>query len=94
MKTQLRTAFCCALAAIAMTGCDVDQTKEGEMPDLDVEVTGDAGQLPEFDVEGPDVDVSTKTKEIEVPDVDVKMKKTDIEVPDVDIDIPEENENE
>ncbi|WP_436716286.1 hypothetical protein U8335_01380 [Roseiconus lacunae] len=92
MKMQLRTILCCALAVFATAGCDVDQTKEGELPDVDVEVTGDPGQLPEYDVEGPDVDVSTETKEVEVPDVDVDMKKTDIEVPNVDVDLPDDNE--
>lgn len=55
--------------AIGLAACDVDQTKEAELPEVDVK----GGQAPEFDVETADVDVGTKKTEIEVPDVDVKM---------------------
>lgn len=54
---------------IGLAACDVDQTEEGEMPD--VEVSG--GNMPEFDVETADVDVGTKTTTVEVPTVDVDM---------------------
>ena len=59
-------ASCFAIAA-----CDVDQTKEGEMPDVDVNASG--GQLPEFNVEGPTVNVGTENKTVEVPTVDVDV---------------------
>ena len=59
--------------AIGLAACDVDQTQEGEMPE--VEVTG--GQMPEYDVETADVDVGTEEKVIEVPDVDVTMPDAD-----------------
>lgn len=42
--------------ALAGFGCDVEQTKEGRAPDLDVEVEGDGGELPKYDVDGRDVD--------------------------------------
>jgi hypothetical protein len=61
-------ASCFALAA-----CDVDQTKEGDMPEVDVNVEG--GQLPEFNVEGPTVNVGTENKTIQVPTVDVDAPK-------------------
>ena len=64
----LAAASCFALAA-----CDVDQTKEGEVPDVDVNVSG--GQLPEFNVEGPTVNVGTENKVIQVPTVDVDVPK-------------------
>ena len=51
--------------------CDVDQTKEGEMPDVDVNATG--GQLPEYNVTGPDVNVGTENKTVQVPTVDVDV---------------------
>ena len=62
------------IAAVASLGlglaaCDVDQTEEAELPDVEVE----GGNMPEFDVETADVDVDTKKVEVEVPDVDVKM---------------------
>ena len=65
-----------ATGCLALTACDVDQTKEGEMPDVDVNATG--GQLPEYNVEGPDVNVGTENRTVQVPTVDV--------------DVPEENE--
>ena len=68
MKRIITTAFIAPLA-IGLAACDVDQTKEGEMPD--VEVTG--GQLPEYDVDPAEVDVKTEKKTIEVPTVDVKQ---------------------
>ena len=61
-------ASCFAIAA-----CDVDQTKEGEVPDVDVNVSG--GQLPEYNVEGPTVNVGTENKTIQVPTVDVDVPK-------------------
>lgn len=64
IATSLTLPFALGLAA-----CDVDQTKEGDMPE--VEVTG--GQLPEYDVETADVDVGTEEKTVEVPDVDITM---------------------
>lgn len=60
---------------LAFTACDVDQTKEGEMPDVDVNASG--GQLPEFNVEGPTVNVGSENKTIEVPTVDVDPPKED-----------------
>ncbi len=61
------------LGAICLTfaACDVDQTKEGELPDVDVNASG--GQLPEFNVEGPTVNVGTENKTVEVPTVDVDL---------------------
>ncbi len=68
MKRIIITSLLAPLA-IGLAACDVDQTKEAELPE--VEVTG--GQVPEFDVETADVDVGTKETTVEVPDVDVKM---------------------
>lgn len=59
--------------ALTLAACDVDQTKEGEAPDVNV----DAGQLPEYDVAPANVDVTTGTKTVEVPTMDV-----DVSVPD------------
>lgn len=61
-------------AALAITACDVEQTAEGEAPDVNVE----GGELPEYDVDAPNVDVGTETKEVTVPTVDVDA--TDAEV--------------
>lgn len=62
-----------ALGALSLAACDIDQTEEGELPEVDVE----GGNLPEFDVEPVEVDVDTGTTTVEVPTVDV-----DAEIPD------------
>ena len=61
MKT--RNAIVAALAAssvLLMSACDVDQTQEGEMPDVDVEYR--EGELPEYEIR--------QTEEGRMPDVD------------------------
>ncbi len=68
IKSVLLGAICLTFAA-----CDVDQTKEGALPDVDVDVNATGGQLPEFNVEGPKVEVGTEKKTIEVPTVDVDV---------------------
>lgn len=63
------------IACFAVTACDVDQTKEGELPDVDVNASG--GQLPEYDVDAPEVKVGTENKTVTVPTVDVEPPKDD-----------------
>ena len=58
-------------SALALAACDVDQTQEGELPDVDVTV--EEGELPAYDVETADVEIGTETVPVEVPDVDVEM---------------------
>lgn len=73
-KNLISKLFACMLVlmlVIGTTGCRVNQTEEGEMPDVDVKV--EDGKLPEYDVDAADVDVKTEKKTIEVPDVDVNM---------------------
>lgn len=86
--------MCTAALVLVSTGCDVEQTEEGRLPDVDVEVSGDAGALPAYDVDAPEVDVQMEEKQIEVPDVDVDVDTEDatIEVPDVDVTLPEDKE--
>jgi hypothetical protein len=74
MKTMIKVLV--GASCLALVACDVDQTQEGNLPDIDVNASG--GQLPEFNVEGPEVNVGTENKTVEVPTVDV--------------DIPDENE--
>lgn len=62
-----------AASGLLLTACSAEVTEEGEMPEMDVEVSGDAGNLPEVDVDTADVEVGTDTVEVEVPDVDVEM---------------------
>ncbi|MCX9148348.1 hypothetical protein [Erythrobacter sp. WG] len=66
MKRFLVTALLAPLA-IGLAACDVDQTKEAELPEVEVK----GGQMPEYDVQPAEVDVTTKKTTIEVPDVNI-----------------------
>ena len=66
---KFATALILSAATLGLAACDVDQTEETELPE--VEVT--EGNMPEFDVETADVDVGTEEVTVEVPDVDVSM---------------------
>ena len=63
------------VGCFALGACDVDQTKEGEMPEVEVNASG--GQLPEYDVDAPEVKVGTENKTVEVPTVDVDAPEDD-----------------
>lgn len=74
MKSLNRTAallLALGASAIALGGCQAEQTQEGELPDVDVAVEG--GQLPEYEVETADVEVGTREETVTVPDIDVTM---------------------
>lgn len=69
MKTRKFLSLLIAPAmAFGLAACDVDQTEEGELPDVEVE----GGQVPEYDVDAADVEVGTDTQTVVVPDVDVE----------------------
>ena len=68
MKRLIATSLI-APFALGLAACDVDQTEEGEMPELQVE----EGNMPEYDVETADVDVGTEERTVEVPTVDVTV---------------------
>ncbi len=74
----------------ALTSCDIDKTKKGELPSVDVDVDAESGELPAYDVDWADVNVGTKTKMVEVPKVVVVMEEEEVEVPYVDVDMPED----
>ncbi len=76
---------CLTLAPLTL-GCDVEQTREGELPDIDIEAN--AGRLPAFDVDWADVDVGTTTKMVKVPKLVVVMDEVEVEVPYMDFDMP------
>ena len=69
MKTMIKVLV--GASCFAMAACDVDQTKEGNLPDVDVNATG--GDLPEFNVEGPTVNVGTENTVVQTPTVDVDV---------------------
>ena len=66
---KFTTALVLTAASLGLAACDIDQTEEAELPEVDVE----GGNMPEFDVETADVDVGTEEVTVEVPDVDVEM---------------------
>jgi len=82
-----KSLFAASALLLVVPACDVDQTREGELPDMDVDVEGDPGQMPAYDVEGPEVDVEQEKTDVTVPDID--MEEKEITTPDVDVDLPE-----
>lgn len=72
MKKFIATAAFAA-ATLGLAACDVEQTEEGEMPEVE------GGNMPEYDVDTADVDASFGTEEVEVPDT--------VEVPTMDVDV-------
>lgn len=79
-----RTLALLAAAAVTLTAaCEVEQTKQAEAPDVDVNASG--GQLPEFDVDAKEVEVGAKEEQVEVPDVDVKTEETKVKVPTIEV---------
>ena len=72
---------------VALGACSVEQTEEGELPEVNVE----GGNMPEYDVDAADVDVTTDTATVTVPDVDVSTDTATVTVPDVDVNPPQQN---
>ena len=73
-KLTTKTAFfavCSVSVLFALSGCKVEQTEEGKLPDVEVKAEG--GELPKYEVETPEVDVGTKTVEVQVPTATVEM---------------------
>lgn len=87
-------------AALLTTACDINQTREAELPDVDV--SAESGQLPEYEVvktqdgEMPSMDVDVEggklpAYDVETADIQVETKTVEVEVPkDVDIVMPDE----
>ena len=72
MKFTTMLAMIAASAALTLTGCRVEKTDEGNIPDVDVTTKGEL-DAPNFDVDAADVDVGTTKTEVSVPTVDVNM---------------------
>ncbi len=77
-----------AVTLLLATSCKIDQTKETELPDVDVNV--EEGQLPAFDVDWADIDVGTTTETIKIPKVVIVMEEEEVEIPYLDVDMPDE----
>jgi hypothetical protein len=63
---KLLTLLIAPLFAVGMTACDVEQTEEGDMPDVEVQ----EGELPAYDVEARDIEITEDT--VTVPDIDLE----------------------
>src|SRR5690606_32466384 len=83
MIKKMTIAF---LTIVFFNSCDVNKTKEGELPEVDI--TTEEGELPEYDVNWADVNVGTTTKTVEVPKVVIVMEEEEVEVPYLDVDMP------
>ena len=84
-----------AAASLALVGCDIDKTQEGNvnLPKYEVEKTQEGSvTVPKYDVTTPEVDVKSKQTEVTVPKV--TTEKETISVPDVDIKTGEEKDRE
>lgn len=68
------------------TGCQVEQKRAGELPDVDVEV--EPGQLPKYELKGPDVNVKTVERTVTFPRVEVVQEKRTVKVPYIDVNLP------
>lgn len=62
MVRKLFTIAAVTFLMVPLVGCRVQQTEEGEMPEVDVETQG--GALPEYDVETPDIEIETEPREV------------------------------
>ena len=87
-----QTAFVLAglvsVASLALVGCDVRKTQEGnvDLPKYEVSKTQEGEvQMPKYDVTAPKVDVTTTEKEVTVPKVDVHADKETVTLPKVEI---------
>ena len=61
------------VSCLSFTACNVEKTKEGQVPDVNVTTTG--GQFPEYNVQTPEVKIGTENKTVEVPTVKVTPAK-------------------
>lgn len=65
MKTRILGALFAPLLVLGLGACSVEQTEEGEMPEIE------GGNLPEYDVDPVDVDVDWDTTTVRTPDIDI-----------------------
>lgn len=91
---MIKKMILAALVVVFITSCDVKQTKETKLPDVDVDVDAEAGQLPSFDIDWADVTVGTSTKTVKIPKVIVVMEEVEVEIPYLDVDMPNSGEKE
>ncbi|NNC82887.1 MAG: hypothetical protein HKN79_04855, partial [Flavobacteriales bacterium] len=83
MNKRIKHLAAVSLAIFAFASCDVDQTRETRLPDVDVDVDADLeeGQLPAFDVDWADIDVGTRSETFKIPKVVVVMEEEELDIP-------------
>lgn len=89
MRSKLALVLAASLV-LPLAACQVRQTEEGEMPEVEVK----GGEVPEYDVDTADVEVTGEERQVTVPDVDVTTEERTVTLPDVDVKSPEENRQE
>ena len=99
--SKIAGLFLGSIAVASISSCDVDQTKEGKMPSVDVDAEG--GKMPKVEVTEkgklPSVDVDAEGGqlpefEVKGPDVEVGSRKVEVEVPTIDVDLPDDDDEE
>jgi hypothetical protein len=86
LRTRLtlgRTGVMALVIAASGIACSVEQTEQGEAPDVDLDV--DSGRWPQYDVNWADVDVGTRENTVTVPVVRIERETRQITVPYIDI---------
>ena len=66
MKLRFLNVLIVPALAIGFAACEVQQGRQGELPDVQVE----EGRLPEYQVETGEIDIERDT--VTVPDIDVE----------------------
>ncbi|WP_040251057.1 hypothetical protein [Psychroserpens mesophilus] len=88
---KIKTLALSAIMATLILSCNVNQKKEAELPEVDVDVTTEEGQLPTYEVNWADVNVGTTTKTVEIPKIVIVMEEEEVEVPFIDVDMPNDD---
>jgi len=95
MKDFRQLALMSAMALASgslLIGCTVEQTEEGELPDVDMQVEG--GNMPKYDVDAAEVEVGSRPAQVTVPtmDVDVGSEEKTVRVPTIDINTAQDDD--
>lgn len=86
LNPQKALSFAFALLLIPLASCQVEQEREAQLPEVDVNV--EPGQLPQYDIQGPEVNVGVTERTVTVPKVIVVQEQETVEVPYIDVNVP------
>jgi hypothetical protein len=73
MNFRPSASLAAAAFAIGLAACNVEKTREGEAPEVEV----NPGRLPEYEVNAPDIDIVKDTHKVVVPKVRVTRPPRD-----------------